>query len=140
MFEGDAAECFGAFADNDVEVCGRAFDDGAKGDDGVVAAGCGEALRSDAEFERAGDVGDVDVGEFGAVAFQCVDGAGFEFVDDEVVEARADDGVARAVEDVVAFKAVDVVRGHGVFLVGLLRGEIRVVVSLDGFQALFAIR
>jgi len=35
VFEGDAAECFGTFADNDVEVCGRAFDDRAEGADAV---------------------------------------------------------------------------------------------------------
>ena len=113
--ERNMAQGFGAFADDDVKVGGRAFDDGAESDDGVVAGGGGEALRGDAEFECAGDVGDVDVGEVGAVAFQGVDGARFEFVDDEVVEARADDGVARVLEDVVAFEAVDLV-GHGVSL------------------------
>ena len=67
--ERNVAQGFGAFADDDVKVGGRAFDDGAESDDGVVAAGGGEALRGDAEFECAGDVGDVNVGEVGAVAF-----------------------------------------------------------------------
>ena len=60
---------FGAFTDDDVKVGGRAFDDGAESDDGVVAAGGGEALRGDAEFECAGDVGDVNIRKVGAVAF-----------------------------------------------------------------------
>src|SRR5262249_17104648 len=71
-----------------------AADDAAQTDDRRVLAALREALRDRRNLERAGHANDVDRVVRDAVAFQPVEGAGDEIVDNGRVEARRHHGEA----------------------------------------------